>query len=161
MDDESLHIRYLILIAALLCAVIIGYNAFYVPDASMAELRVSADSSSTSSGASSGEEYVPKSVSSDSSGPAISFPASSAVAARPSSSSGKTSAAFPKGKINLNTATAQQLSDGLKGVGDALAQRIVAYREQHGKFRSVDELKNVSGIGEKKLEAIRGSVTVE
>ena len=159
MDDEALHIRYLILIAALLCAVIIGYNAFYVPDASMAELRVSADSSSTSPGASSGEAYVPKSVSSGSSGPATSFPASSA-AARPSSASGKTSA-LPSGKINLNTATAQQLSDGLKGVGDALAQRIIAYREQHGKFRSVDELKNVSGIGEKKLEAIRGSVTVE
>ena len=157
MDDESLHIRYLILIAALLCAVIIGYNAFYVPDASMAELRVSVDSSSNMPGASSGEEYVPKSVSS-SAGLTVSHPASSA-AARPSSASGKTS--MPTGKINLNTATAQQLSDGLKGVGDALAQRIVAYREQHGKFRSVDELKNVSGIGEKKLEAIRGSVTVE
>jgi competence protein ComEA len=161
MDDESLHIRYLILIAALLCAVIIGYNAFYVPDASMAELRVSVDSSSKASGTASGEEYVPKSVSSGSGGPLISLPASSAAAASHSSVSGKTSSALPSGKINLNTATAQQLSDGLKGVGDALAQRIVAYREQHGKFRSIDELKNVSGIGEKKLEAIRGSVTVD
>jgi competence protein ComEA len=159
MDDESLHIRYLILIAALLCAVIIGYNAFYVPDASMAELRVSADSSSNAPVAVSGEEYVPKSVSSGPSGHAVSLPASSA-AARPSSSSGKISG-LPSGKINLNTATVQQLSDGLKGVGDALAQRIVTYREQHGKFRSVDELKNVSGIGEKKMEEIRGSVTVE
>lgn len=160
MDDESLHLRYLILIAALLCAVIIGYNAFYVPDASMAELRVSVDSSSKASGIASGEEYIPKSVSSGSTGPVASYTASSAAASRPSSASGKTSA-LPSGKINLNTATAQQLSDGLKGVGDALAQRIVAYREQHGKFRSVDELKNVSGIGEKKLEAIRGSVTVD
>lgn len=160
MDDESLHIRYLILIAALLCAVIIGYNAFYVPDASMAELRVSADSSSSASGAVSGEEYVPKSVSSGSSGTAASLPVSSTAAARPSSAFGNASSLLP-GKININTATVQQLSDGLKGVGDALAQRIVAYREQHGKFRSVDELKNVSGIGDKKLEAIRGSVTVE
>ena len=160
MDDESLHIRYLILIAALLCAVIIGYNAFYVPDASMTELRISEDSSSSASGAVSGEEYVPKSVSSRSSGTAASLPVSSTAAARPSSAFGKASS-LPPGKINLNTATVQQLSDGLKGVGDALAQRIVAYREQHGKFQSVDELKNVSGIGEKKLEEIRGSVTVE
>ncbi len=155
MDDESLHIRSLILIAALLCAVIIGYNAFYVPDASMTEIRVSVDSSPISSSSSSGEAYVPRSVSSA----PVSGAISSALPAA-ASASGKASA-LPVGKINLNTATAQQLSDGLKGVGDALAQRIVAYREQHGKFRSVDELKNVSGIGEKKLEAIRGSITVE
>lgn len=160
MDNEALHIRYLILIAAVLCAVIIGYNAFYVPDASMAEIRVSVDSTPAAASSAPGEEYVPKSVSS---APVVSAPASGAASAAlpaAASVSGKTSK-LPAGKINLNTATAQQLSDGLKGVGNALAQRIVAYREQHGKFRSVDELKNVSGIGEKKLEAIRGSVTVQ
>lgn len=159
MDDESLHIRYLILIAAVLCAVMIGYNAFYVPDASMAEIRVSVDSSAqVPSSSASGEAYVPRSVSS---ALTKSSPVSRAASsARPASASGK-APALPAGKINLNTATAQQLSDGLKGVGDALAQRIVAYREQHGRFRSVDELKNVSGIGEKKLESIRSNVTVE
>ena len=160
MDNEALHMRYLILIAAVLCAVIIGYNAFYVPDASMAEIRVTVDSTPAAVSSASGEAYVPKSVSS---APAVSFPdsrAASAALPATASTSGKASE-LPAGKINLNTATVQQLSDGLKGVGNALAQRIVDYREQHGKFRSVDELKNVSGIGDKKLEAIRGSVTVE
>jgi competence protein ComEA len=56
--------------------------------------------------------------------------------------------------LDLNTATAQELEQ-LDGVGPAIAADIVAYREQHGGFASVDELDEVSGIGEAKLAAIR------
>lgn len=62
-------------------------------------------------------------------------------------------------KININTATAAQLSL-LPGIGEVLAGRIVEYREQHGSFASTEELKEVSGIGDKKWEAIRDYVTV-
>jgi len=62
--------------------------------------------------------------------------------------------------VNLNTASAETLTE-LPGIGEVLAQRIVAYREANGSFDSVEELLNVSGIGEKKLEAIRTRVTVE
>jgi competence protein ComEA len=61
--------------------------------------------------------------------------------------------------INLNTATIEQL-DQLDGVGPATAQKIVAYRQQHGGFRSVSELDQVPGIGEKKLAALRDRVRV-
>ena len=61
--------------------------------------------------------------------------------------------------VNLNTATLDQL-DSLPGIGPALAQRIISYREQHGPFRSVQELLNVSGIGEKKFADLRSKVTV-
>lgn len=57
--------------------------------------------------------------------------------------------------ININTATADELSAFLPGIGDVKAQRIVAYRETAGGFDSVDELLNVKGIGEKTLENIR------
>lgn len=68
-------------------------------------------------------------------------------------------AADTSGRLNLNTATAEQL-DALKGIGPSKAQAIVAYRERQGPFRSVDDLLNVKGIGPKLLDGIRADVTV-
>ena len=59
-----------------------------------------------------------------------------------------------KGGININTATAEELTL-LPGVGPATAARIVQYRQEHGKFASVDDLANVKGIGPKRLENLR------
>jgi competence protein ComEA len=58
------------------------------------------------------------------------------------------------GKVSLGSAGAQDL-DGLDGIGPTLAKRIVAYRQAHGGFRSVDDLREVEGIGEKRLAALR------
>ena len=63
------------------------------------------------------------------------------------------------GPVNLNTATADDL-DTLPGVGPATAASILAYRDQHGPFTSVDGLGDVRGIGPAKLDALRGLVTV-
>ncbi|OPX32805.1 MAG: hypothetical protein B1H11_13520 [Desulfobacteraceae bacterium 4484_190.1] len=63
------------------------------------------------------------------------------------------------GKIDLNTATSVQLQE-LPGVGEKTADAIVKYRKDNGSFHSVDELMNVKGIGEKKLEKIRSHVKV-
>lgn len=62
-------------------------------------------------------------------------------------------------QLNINTATAEELQD-VPGIGPALAQRIVTYREEHGIFDTVNELLNVSGIGEKKLSAMMDHITV-
>ena len=63
-------------------------------------------------------------------------------------------------KININTADIGKLCE-LPGVGESLASRIVLYREENGKFKSIDDLKNVSGIGEKKFESLREYVVVK
>jgi competence protein ComEA len=65
-----------------------------------------------------------------------------------------------KHPLNLNRARAEQL-EILPGIGPSLAQKIVDYREQNGGFKSVDDLDNVSGIGPKKLEALRPLVTAD
>jgi len=62
-------------------------------------------------------------------------------------------------RININTADRAEL-EKLPGVGPALAERIIRYREQHGPFTAVDDLVNVSGIGEKRLAELRDKVTV-
>ena len=61
--------------------------------------------------------------------------------------------------VNLNTANAPQL-DALPGIGPATAATIIKDREMHGPFRSVDDLGRVRGIGDSKLEQLRGLVTV-
>lgn len=63
------------------------------------------------------------------------------------------------GPVNLNTATAEQL-DTLPGVGPATAQSIITYRQQHGGFRRVDDLLDVRGIGDARMEQLRPLVTV-
>lgn len=64
----------------------------------------------------------------------------------------------PTTPISLSSATVAQL-DTLDGIGPTLAQRIVDYRQSHGGFSSVDQLRQVSGIGEKRFAALRKAVT--
>ena len=64
------------------------------------------------------------------------------------------------GKVNINKAPASELADKLNGIGPALSQRIVDYRESNGAFQKIEDIKNVSGIGEKKFEAIKEHITV-
>ncbi|WP_055481536.1 helix-hairpin-helix domain-containing protein [Sphaerimonospora mesophila] len=63
------------------------------------------------------------------------------------------------GVVNLNTATVEQLNT-LPGVGEVLARRIIDFRDAHGGFGSVEQLRQVSGIGEKKFAELRDKVTV-
>lgn len=65
--------------------------------------------------------------------------------------------AGPSVPVSLNTATVDQL-DSLPGVGPVLAQHIIDYRAQHGGFRSVDDLREVNGIGERRFADLRNLV---
>lgn len=62
-------------------------------------------------------------------------------------------------KININLATAEELQS-LPGIGEALSNRIVEYREANGAFQSIDEIMRVNGIGESVFAKIENSITV-
>ena len=68
-------------------------------------------------------------------------------------------AAVPSFPIDLNTATLEQL-DTLPGIGPSRAGDIIQYRDQHGGFQQIDELKEVRGIGDATFEALKDLVTI-
>ncbi len=72
---------------------------------------------------------------------------------------GAVAAGSADGRVHVNVADAADL-EGLPGVGPVLAERIVAYRAEHGPFTAVEDLLDVPGIGEAKLAAIRDVVQV-
>jgi competence protein ComEA len=77
----------------------------------------------------------------------------------PAGSAGASSTGLPATPVNLNTATPEEL-ETLPGVGPVLAQRIVEFRLSQGNFTSIEELRNVTGIGEQKYADLRDRVTV-
>ncbi|MDF7758656.1 helix-hairpin-helix domain-containing protein [Kosakonia cowanii] len=79
---------------------------------------------------------------------------SAAPASHPNAQEAAKSAQEEEGdvKVSINNATAEALSKALKGVGLKKAQAIVSYREEYGPFKSVDDLKQVPGMGSKLVE---------
>ena len=67
---------------------------------------------------------------------------------------------LPSEKLNINSADEAELTL-LPGIGDTLAAAIVQYRQENGDFAAVEDIMNVSGIGEKRFENIRDYITIE
>lgn len=89
----------------------------------------------------------------------VSVPARQASAAVPVETQAEPSGQPDSLPVNINTADAAELA-ALPGIGDVLAQRILDYRRVHGSFSAVEQLTNVEGIGEGKLEAIWELITI-
>jgi len=69
--------------------------------------------------------------------------------------------AFCAEKLNINTATAQQIATSMKGVGEQKAKLIVDYRSDHGPFINLEQLRMVKGIGTKTIEDNREFIIVK
>ncbi|NLL30069.1 MAG: competence protein ComEA [Clostridiales bacterium] len=61
--------------------------------------------------------------------------------------------------ININTASLEELTK-INGIGEVKAKSIIEYREQNGSFKSIEEIKNIKGIGEKTFEKLKDSITI-
>jgi len=64
------------------------------------------------------------------------------------------------GKVNINNATAEQIATAMTGIGESKAKAIVEYRKSHGKFKSVQDLENVDGIGSKTVEKNKANIAL-
>ena len=62
-------------------------------------------------------------------------------------------------KVNINTANKEKL-ETLPGIGETNAKKIIDYREENGKFKSIEDIKNVSGIGDAKFNSLKDKITV-
>jgi competence protein ComEA len=82
-----------------------------------------------------------------------------AVAGVPAAAATAAVPGVPAPPVNLNTATSEQL-EGLDGIGPAMAKKILDYRTAHGGFSRIDELGEISGIGERRLASLREQVTL-
>ena len=83
----------------------------------------------------------------------------SAEQSEPTASDVQKPSASPELLVNINTAEAQELCL-LPGIGETIADRIVDYRKTHGLFNNTDEIMNVSGIGAKTYEDLKGYITI-
>jgi len=83
-------------------------------------------------------------------------PAADTVSVMPASSQPSATG----GLVNINTATVQELDERLPGVGPAIAQRIVDYRESNGSYAKIEDIQNVSGIGDKKYADLKDLISV-
>lgn len=89
----------------------------------------------------------------------VSVPARQVSAAVPAETQAEPSLQAASLPVNINTADAAELA-ALPGIGEVLAQRILDYRRVHGDFSAVEQLTNVEGIGEGKLETILELITI-
>lgn len=84
---------------------------------------------------------------------------SSVVDIEGNTASGGSMQGYSDGKVNINTADSEQLQE-LNGVGPATAEKIIDYRNENGRFTAPEDLKNVSGIGEKTYEKLKDDIKV-
>ncbi len=152
MDVKYHHEKILIVVALALCVGILFYNAFFIPQISIPSvIYVEKDEDSAESDTDTQFENLEddKIIVNDNKNESEENNENSAET-EPETSQ----------KVNINTATAEELDEKLSRIGPVIAKRIVDYRNTNGPFSSIEEIKNVSGIGEKTFEQIKDTICV-
>ncbi len=134
--------KILIIVALVLCAGILFYNAFFIPTISIPSV-IYVDSNAQGSAADS-----------------TSYTTETGINLSTSNGNNAESTGSDSLKVNINTATVEELDEKLNGIGPTTAKKIIDYRTKIGKFSDIEEIKNVSGIGEKTFEKFKDMICV-
>lgn len=136
--------KILIIISLVLFSGIIFYNAFFIPDVTTPAVV-----------------YVDKdNFDSPENQNTINSDVNNSSLSNDNSSKNSNSSETKNGKVNINTASEDELAEKIPGVGKSIAKKIVEYRSYNGNFSSIEEIKNVSGIGDKKFEAMKEIICI-
>ncbi len=168
--SEKKHELYLIAFALVVFAGLILYNAFNTPEMHAVKIDKSAIAAQTADQTDLVDYYLSELAEMEMTDSSVHITGdtvhtiTTAVntaehANTESAEKTQTDAPSPEGPVNINTATKEQLMT-LDGIGEVKAEAILEYRRENGNFRSLDELLEVKGIGEKTLEKIRNSIIV-
>lgn len=142
MNLKCNHEKILIIVALVLCAGILFYNAFFIPTISIPSV-IYVDSNAQGSAADS-----------------ASYTAEAGTSSNTSNGNNTESSSGDSSKVNINTATEEELDEKLNGIGPTTAKKIIDYRTKIGKFSDIEEIKNVSGIGEKTFEKFKDMIYI-
>jgi len=151
--SEKKHELYLIAVALIVSAGLILYIALDTP-----EMKVVIIPESTTASATMDMNEIITFSNSETATDTSAVTATESVTTAAANNT-ETKAPQPTGLININTATKEQLMT-LNGIGEVKAAAIIDYRRENGKFKSIEELDNVKGIGPKIIEKIRAYITV-
>ena len=151
--SEKKHELYLIAVALLISAGLILYIALDTP-----EMKAVIIPESTTASATMDMNEIITFSNSETATDTSAVTATESVTTAAANNT-ETKAPQPTGLININTATKEQLMT-LNGIGEVKAAAIIDYRRENGKFKSIEELDNVKGIGPKIIEKIRAYITV-
>jgi len=151
--SEKKHELYLIAVALIISAGLILYIALDTP-----EMKVVIIPESTTASATMDMNEIITFSNSETATDTSAVTATESVTTAAANNT-ETKAPQPTGLININTATKEQLMT-LNGIGEVKAAAIIDYRRENGKFKSIEELDNVKGIGPKIIEKIRANITV-
>lgn len=155
MDKRDLHEKYLIILTIICCVIIIAFNTF--GSAEMGKVIFTSEKAET---VSTPQERIESNIAqirdlSDKAFESSENDENEVSQDENISDESESSLNSAPGKVNINTASAEEISNILPGIGTVKAQAIVDYRNIYGPYQNIDELLNVKGIGEKTLENIR------